>query len=90
MLGSRKNLVTDSLSPCRAVSTGRGGEAGGQACQIGAGGFRQGAAAELDTLQREDVQHLLLDKFSNRGKPRILNTVVEEIYTMLVEDIGGS
>ena len=57
-----------------------GGEGGGQACQIGAGGFGQGVAAELDTLQREDVQHLLLAKVSNRGKPGILDTVVEEIY----------
>ena len=32
------------------ITVGAEGGGGGQACQIGAGGFGQGAAAELDTL----------------------------------------
>ena len=33
---------------------------------------------------------VLLAKVSNLGEPGILDTVLEDVNTMLVEDVGGS
>ena len=49
------------------LTLGAEGGGGGQASQIGAGGFGQGLAAELDTLRREDVRHLLAPSHNQAG-----------------------
>ena len=49
------------------LTLGAEGGGGGQASQIGAGGFGQGLAAELDTLRREDVPHLLAPCHNQAG-----------------------
>ena len=65
--GPGKTLSLILCLRAELLTLGVEGGGGGQASQIGAGGFGQGLAAEQDTLRREDVRHLLAPSHNQAG-----------------------